>query len=132
MNAEDGRVVSNFIVQALKGEDITIYGDGTQTRSFCYVDDLIRGFMGLMESDYLLPMNIGNPGEFTMLELAEEVLKQVGGRSKLVFQELPQDDPKQRKPDITIAQRELGWEPSVELEAGLEKTIAYFRKDLGL
>lgn len=132
MNAEDGRVVSNFIVQALKGEDITIYGDGTQTRSFCYVDDLIRGFMGLMESDYSLPMNIGNPGEFTMLELAEEILKQVGGSSKLVFQELPQDDPKQRKPDITLARRELGWEPTVPLAEGLEKTIAFFRKDLGL
>ena len=132
MNAEDGRVVSNFIVQALKGEDITIYGDGTQTRSFCYVDDLIRGFMGLMESDYTLPMNIGNPGEFTMLELAEEVLKQVGGASKLIFQDLPQDDPKQRKPDISIAQSKLNWEPEVPLVEGLEKTIAYFRKDLGL
>ncbi|GHC53895.1 UDP-glucuronic acid decarboxylase family protein [Roseibacillus persicicus] len=132
MNAEDGRVVSNFIVQALKGEDITIYGDGTQTRSFCYVDDLIRGFMGLMESDYALPMNIGNPGEFTMLELAEEVLKQVGGSSKLVFQDLPQDDPKQRQPDITIAKRELSWEPQVPLAEGLEKTISYFRQDLGL
>lgn len=132
MNAEDGRVVSNFIVQALKGEDITIYGDGTQTRSFCYVDDLIRGFMDLMESDYSLPMNIGNPGEFTMLELAEEVLKQVGGNSKLVFQDLPQDDPKQRKPDITIAERELNWGPTVPLDAGLEKTIAFFRQDLGL
>ena len=132
MNAEDGRVVSNFIVQALKGEDITIYGDGTQTRSFCYVDDLIRGFMGLMESDYALPMNIGNPGEFTMLELAEEVLKQVGGSSKLVFKDLPQDDPKQRKPNIEIARRELGWEPAVPLAEGLEKTIAFFRKDLGL
>lgn len=132
MNAEDGRVVSNFIVQALKGEDITIYGDGTQTRSFCYVDDLIAGFLGLMESDYNLPMNIGNPGEFTMLELAEEVLKQVGGRSKLVFQDLPSDDPKQRQPDISIARQTLGWEPKVPLAEGLEKTIAYFRKDLGL
>ena len=132
MNAEDGRVVSNFIVQALRGEDITIYGDGTQTRSFCYVDDLIAGFMGLMESDYSLPMNIGNPGEFTMLELAEAVLKQVGGSSKLVFQDLPSDDPRQRKPDISIAQKELGWEPKVPLEEGLEKTIAYFRQDLGL
>ena len=111
MNAEDGRVVSNFIVQALKGEDITIYGDGTQTRSFCYVDDLIAGFMSLMESDYSLPMNIGNPGEFTMLELAEEVLKQVGGSSKLVFQDLPSDDPRQRKPDITLATEKLNWEP---------------------
>lgn len=132
MNAEDGRVVSNFIVQALKGEDITIYGDGTQTRSFCYVDDLIAGFLGLMESDYALPMNIGNPGEFTMLELAEEVLKQVGGSSKLVFQDLPSDDPKQRQPDISIARQTIGWEPKVPLAEGLEKTIAYFRKDLGL
>lgn len=132
MNAEDGRVVSNFIVQALKGEDITIYGDGTQTRSFCYVDDLIRGFMGLMESDYGQPMNIGNPGEFTMLELAEEVLRQVGGHSKLVFRDLPQDDPKQRQPDITIAKRELAWEPTVDLASGLAKTIAFFREDLGL
>lgn len=132
MNAEDGRVVSNFVVQALKGQDITIYGDGTQTRSFCYVDDLIRGFLGLMESDYSLPMNIGNPDEFTMLELAEEVLKQVGGTSKLVFHDLPQDDPQQRKPDISIAQSELGWKPTVPLAEGLEKTIAYFRKDLGL
>ena len=132
MNAEDGRVVSNFIVQALKGEDITIYGDGTQTRSFCYVDDLIQGFMGLMESDYALPMNIGNPCEFTMLELAEEVLKLVGGHSKLVFEDLPQDDPQQRKPDITIAQRELGWEPKVPLAEGLEKTIAFFKEDLGI
>lgn len=132
MNAEDGRVVSNFIVQALQGEDITIYGDGTQTRSFCYVDDLIRGFMDLMESDYALPMNIGNPGEFTMLELAEEVLKQVGGSSKMVFKELPQDDPKQRQPDITVAQRELGWEPTVPLSEGLAKTIAFFREELSL
>lgn len=132
MNAEDGRVVSNFIVQALKGEDITIYGDGTQTRSFCYVDDLIAGFLGLMESDYALPMNIGNPGEFTMLELAEEVLKQVGGSSKLVFQELPLDDPRQRKPDITLAREKLGWEPQVPLAEGLAKTITYFRQDLGM
>jgi len=132
MNSEDGRVVSNFIVQALRGEDITIYGDGTQTRSFCYVDDLIAGFMGLMESDYGLPMNIGNPGEFTMLELAEEVLKQVGGSSKLVFKDLPSDDPKQRKPDISLARKELGWEPQVSLAEGLAKTITYFRKDLGI
>ena len=132
MNSEDGRVVSNFIVQALRGEDITIYGDGTQTRSFCYVDDLIAGFMGLMESDYGFPMNIGNPGEFTMLELAEEVLKQVGGSSKLVFKDLPSDDPKQRKPDISLARKELGWEPQVSLAEGLAKTITYFRKDLGI
>ncbi|MBK1834496.1 UDP-glucuronic acid decarboxylase family protein [Roseibacillus ishigakijimensis] len=132
MNAEDGRVVSNFIVQALRGEDITIYGDGTQTRSFCYVDDLIRGFMALMESDYPLPVNIGNPCEFTMLELAEEVLKQVGGPSKLVFRELPSDDPRQRQPDISLAQSKLGWEPQVSLAEGLEKTIAYFRQELKL
>ena len=132
MNSEDGRVVSNFIVQALRGEDITIYGDGRQTRSFCYVDDLIAGFMGLMESDYGFPMNIGNPGEFTMLELAEEVLKQVGGSSKLVFKDLPSDDPKQRKPDISLARKELGWEPQVSLAEGLAKTITYFRKDLGI
>ncbi|MDP0490044.1 MAG: SDR family oxidoreductase [Verrucomicrobiota bacterium JB023] len=132
MNPEDGRVVSNFIVQALKGEDITIYGDGQQTRSFCFVSDLVEGFLRLMESDYTLPMNIGNPGEFTMLELAEEVLKQVGGPSKLSFQPLPSDDPQQRKPDITIAQRELGWEPKVPLAEGLGMTIEHFRKELGI
>ncbi|MEM9080877.1 MAG: UDP-glucuronic acid decarboxylase family protein [Verrucomicrobiota bacterium] len=132
MNPADGRVVSNFIVQALKGEDITIYGDGTQTRSFCYVSDLIEGFLQLMESDYVYPMNIGNPGEFTMLELAEEVLKQVGGKSKLVFQELPSDDPKQRKPDISLAEEKLGWEPKVPLAEGLEMTIAHFKEELGV
>jgi len=111
MNPDDGRVVSNFIVQALKGDDITIYGDGMQTRSFCYVDDLLSGMMGMMNSrdGFTGPVNIGNPKEFTMLELAEEVLKQVGGRSKLVHLALPQDDPKQRKPDISLAQSELGW-----------------------
>ena len=111
MNPDDGRVVSNFIVQALKGDDITIYGDGMQTRSFCYVDDLLSGMMGMMNSrdGFTGPVNIGNPKEFTMLELAEEVLKQVGGRSKLVHLALPEDDPKQRKPDISLAQSELGW-----------------------
>jgi len=128
MLPDDGRVVSNFIVQALKGEDITIYGDGTQTRSFCYVDDLIEGFVRLMNTeDVTGPINIGNPGEFTMLELAELVLKQVGGNSKLTFHPLPGDDPLQRQPNITLAKEKLGWEPSVSLEQGLEKTIDYFR-----
>jgi UDP-glucuronate decarboxylase len=132
MNRDDGRVVSNFIVQALKGDDITIYGDGTQTRSFCYVDDLLSGMMGMMNSrdGFTGPVNIGNPKEFTMLELAEEVLKQVGGRSKLVHLALPQDDPKQRKPDISLAQSELGWQPSIGLADGLVDTIAYFKKVL--
>ncbi|MGV3660606.1 MAG: UDP-glucuronic acid decarboxylase family protein [Prosthecobacter sp.] len=129
MLPNDGRVVSNFIVQALRGEDITIYGDGKQTRSFCYVDDLIAGFMKLMETDnFTGPVNIGNPGEFTMLELAEQVLKKVGSKSKLVFRALPSDDPKQRKPDITLAKTRLGWEPKVPLSDGLDKTIAYFAK----
>ena len=131
MNPDDGRVVSNFIVQALKGDDITIYGDGMQTRSFCYVDDLLSGMMGMMNSrdGFTGPVNIGNPKEFTMLELAEEVLKQVGGRSKLVHLALPQDDPKQRKPDISLAQSELGWQPSIGLADGLVDTIAYFKKN---
>ena len=131
MNPDDGRVVSNFIVQALKGDDITIYGDGMQTRSFCYVDDLLSGMMGMMNSrdGFTGPVNIGNPKEFTMLELAEEVLKQVGGRSKLVHLALPQDDPKQRKPDISLAQSELGWQPSIGLAEGLVDTIAYFKKN---
>ena len=128
MLPNDGRVVSNFIVQALKGEDLTIYGDGTQTRSFCYVDDLIDGFIRLMEKDGITgPVNIGNPGEFTMLELAELVLKKIGGKSKLTFLPLPGDDPKQRRPDITLARTELGWEPKVSLGDGLVPTIAYFR-----
>ena len=132
MNPDDGRVVSNFIVQALKGDDITIYGDGMQTRSFCYVDDLLSGMMGMMNSrdGFTGPVNIGNPKECTMLELAEEVLKQVGGRSKLVHLALPQDDPKQRKPDISLAQSELGWQPSIGLADGLVDTIAYFKKVL--
>jgi UDP-glucuronate decarboxylase len=132
MHPNDGRVVSNFIVQALRGEDLTIYGEGAQTRSFCYVDDLIEGFVRLMASpkDITGPINIGNPGEFTIRELAELVLKMVGGKSKLVMLPLPQDDPKQRKPDITLAQDKLGWTPKVNLEAGLEKTIHYFREFL--
>lgn len=128
MNPEDGRVVSNFIVQALRGEDITIYGDGTQTRSFCYVDDLLEGFIRLMNQEETTgPMNIGNPGEFTMLELAEKVLQKVGGKSKLTFLPLPGDDPKQRRPDISLAKKVLDWEPKVSLDEGLDKTIDYFR-----
>lgn len=128
MNQNDGRVVSNFIVQALKGKDITIYGDGKQTRSFCYVDDLIDGMYRLMNSRdaFTGPVNIGNPGEFTMLELAEKIIDLTGSKSKLVFQPLPQDDPLQRKPIIDMAKNELGWEPKVPLEEGLKKTIAYF------
>jgi UDP-glucuronate decarboxylase len=134
MHPNDGRVVSNFIVQALKGEDITIYGDGQQTRSFCYVDDMIEGFVRLMGSEpgFTGPVNMGNPGEFTMLELAEKVLKLVGGKSKLAFHPLPTDDPKQRQPDITLAKEKLGWEPRVALEDGLKETVAYFRKKLNV
>jgi UDP-glucuronate decarboxylase len=130
MHPQDGRVVSNFIVQALKGEDITIYGDGQQTRSFCYVDDLVDGMLRLMDSpvDFTGPVNIGNPGEFTMLELAEKVLLQVGGKSKLTYMPLPADDPKQRKPDIALAKSQLGWAPKVALDDGLKQTIAYFRE----
>jgi UDP-glucuronate decarboxylase len=129
MLPDDGRVVSNFIVQALRGEDLTIYGDGTQTRSFCFADDLIEGFIRLMNKDGITgPVNIGNPGEFTMLELAELILKKVGGKSNLTFQSLPGDDPKQRRPDISLAKKELDWEPSITLEQGLDPTIDYFRK----
>jgi len=129
MHPNDGRVVSNFIVQALQGKDITIYGDGLQTRSFCYVDDLVEGMIRLMDTgdDVTGPINIGNPGEFTMIELAEAVLKLAGSKSKLVRMPLPSDDPKQRKPDITKAKNILGWEPKVQLEDGLKETIAYFR-----
>jgi UDP-glucuronate decarboxylase len=130
MHPNDGRVVSNFIVQALRGEDITIYGDGLQTRSFCYVDDLVEGMIRLMDSgdDVTGPINIGNPGEFTMIQLAETVIRLVGSKSKLTRLPLPADDPKQRKPDITRAQNALGWTPKVQLEDGLKETIVYFRK----
>ena len=130
MNPEDGRVVSNFIVQALRGEDITIYGDGTQTRSFCYVDDLVEGMYRLMNSrdGFTGPVNIGNPGEFTMLELAELVIRLTGTSSKLVYKPLPSDDPTQRRPDISLAKKELDWEPTIPLEEGLKKTIAYFKE----
>jgi UDP-glucuronate decarboxylase len=130
MHPQDGRVVSNFIVQALRGEDITVYGDGSQTRAFCYVDDLIEGWVRLMNTgdDVTGPINIGNPMEIPVRELAERVIKQVGSKSKLVFRPLPVDDPLQRCPDITQAKKVLGWEPKVPLEVGLEKTIAYFDK----
>ncbi|QYM77981.1 SDR family oxidoreductase [Horticoccus luteus] len=128
MHPNDGRVVSNFIVQALRGEDLTIYGDGKQTRSFCFVDDLIEGFVRFMaQTETVGPMNLGNPGEFTMIELAELTLKLVGGQSKIVHRPLPSDDPKQRQPDITLAKKVLGWEPRVPLEEGLKRTIEYFR-----
>jgi len=133
MHPNDGRVVSNFIVQALKGEDITIYGDGKQTRSFCYVSDLIEGFVRLMAAPDTVtgPINLGNPHEITMLELAETVLKLTGSTSKLVHRPLPQDDPLQRCPDIGLAREKLGWEPTVALEDGLKETVAYFRRLLG-
>ena len=132
MHPNDGRVVSNFIVQALSGKPITIYGDGAQTRSFCYVDDLIDGLIGLMDAadDVIGPMNLGNPNEFTIKALAEKVVRLTGSKSKFVKKPLPGDDPKQRCPDIGLAKKKLGWKPKVELEAGLKKTIAYFKKHL--
>lgn len=132
MHPNDGRVVSNFIVQALRGEDITIYGDGSQTRSFCYVDDLIEGFVRMMASPKELtgPVNLGNPGEFTIRELAETVLKMVGSQSRLIMMPLPQDDPKQRQPDIGLAKSALNWEPRIDLETGLRKSIEYFKNKL--
>ncbi|MFT4103189.1 MAG: SDR family oxidoreductase [Burkholderiaceae bacterium] len=133
MHMNDGRVVSNFIVQALKGEDITLYGDGSQTRSFCYVDDLIDAMVRMMDTrdQFVGPVNIGNPGEFSMRELAQRVLELTGSASRLVTRPLPSDDPKQRRPDITLAQRELGgWAPTTSLDAGLRRTIAYFEQAL--
>jgi UDP-glucuronate decarboxylase len=130
MHPNDGRVVSNFIVQALQNKDITIYGDGSQTRSFCYVDDTVTGLIALMndtEPDFTGPVNLGNPGEFTMLELAEKIRSLTGSTSKIIFQPLPQDDPTRRKPDITLAKSMLNWMPRVALEEGLRKTIAYFK-----
>lgn len=129
MNPQDGRVVSNFINQALRGEDLTVYGDGTQTRSFCYVDDLVEGFIRLMAAPDSInfPINMGNPDEFTMLDLAEKVLALTGSSSKLIMSALPQDDPKQRKPDITLAKKTLGWEPKILLDEGIKKTISYYR-----
>jgi UDP-glucuronate decarboxylase len=130
MHPNDGRVVSNFIMQALRDEPITIYGDGKQTRSFCYVDDLIAGFLKLMDSpdDVTGPINLGNPGEFTMVELAETVIKMTDSKSQLIFKPLPSDDPKQRRPDITMAKAKLDWEPKIPLEEGLKHTIKYFKQ----
>ncbi|MEL0644035.1 UDP-glucuronic acid decarboxylase family protein [Olleya sp. Ti.3.14] len=133
MNPSDGRVVSNFIMQALQGQDITIFGDGLQTRSFQYVDDLVEGMIRMMNSgpDFLGPVNLGNPNEFTMLELAETIIRLTNSKSKLIFMPLPQDDPKQRQPDISLAKAKLnGWEPNIQLEDGLTKTIAYFKTQL--
>jgi UDP-glucuronate decarboxylase len=134
MHPNDGRVISNFIVQAIKGEDITIYGDGRQTRSFCYVDDLIEGFVRMMNSEqgFTGPVNMGNPSEFTMLELADKVLSLIGGKSKLTFCSLPTDDPKQRQPDISLAKQKLDWKPKISLEDGLKETINYFKKMMDL
>jgi len=128
MHPNDGRVVSNFIMQALRNDPITIYGDGSQTRSFCYVDDLIEAFVRLMDSpdDFTGPVNTGNPNEFTIKELAEKVIELTGSKSELVYKPLPSDDPTQRRPDITLAKEKLGWEPRVQLEEGLKKTIPYF------
>jgi len=130
MHPEDGRVVSNFIMQALKNQDITIYGDGTQTRSFCYVSDLVDGMIKMIASrdEFTGPVNLGNPNEFTILELAEKVIKLSGSKSKIAFRPLPQDDPRQRKPNISLANKELGWSPNIQLDEGLLKTIEYFRK----
>jgi len=128
MAVDDGRVVSNFILQALMGEPITIYGDGSQSRSFCFVDDLISGLISLFESDLTGPVNIGNPNEFTMLELANVIIELSGSKSKIVFHPLPSDDPKQRQPDISMATRELNWEPQIQLREGLLKTMDYFKK----
>ena len=130
MHPQDGRVVSNFIMQALKNNDITVYGDGSQTRSFCYVDDLILGMIKLMESDCSItgPINIGNPVEFSILELANKVINLTESNSKIIFEDLPLDDPLQRKPDISLAKNTLGWSPKIQLNEGLKKTINYFKK----
>jgi len=131
MLADDGRVVSNFIVQALKGDDITVYGDGSQTRSFCYVDDLVDGLVRMMENEVFIgPVNLGNPQEFTILELAKKIIAMTGSRSKIVLKPLPSDDPTQRQPDITLAKQKLGWQPKVDVDEGFKATIDYFRKEL--
>ncbi|EAC1313909.1 SDR family oxidoreductase [Campylobacter coli] len=132
MDPNDGRVVSNFICQALSGKDITIYGDGSQTRSFCYVDDLIEIIIRVMNSskDFQGPINTGNPGEFTIKELAQKVIEKIGSKSKIIYKDLPLDDPTQRRPDITLAKSKFGWEPKINLDEGLEKTIEYFKKNI--
>ena len=130
MHPNDGRVISNFVVRALAGDDITVYGDGSQTRSFCYVDDMIEGLIGIMakSKEFTGPVNLGNPGEYTILELAEVITRLTASSSKIIFEPLPQDDPLRRKPDISLAERELDWRPTVDLERGLKKTIDYFRR----
>jgi nucleoside-diphosphate-sugar epimerase len=130
MRPDDGRAVSNFVVQALQGKALTVYGDGSQTRSFCFVDDEVRGILALLRSDYVGPVNIGNPVEYTILELAKTVLEVTGSSAEIVFEPLPVDDPTQRKPDITLARTVLGWEPTIGLREGLERTVAYFRERL--
>ncbi len=133
MRPEDGRVVSNFLVQALRGEPLTVYGDGSQTRSFCYVDDQVRGYAALLDTPgFTGPVNIGNPNEFTMLELAEQVVAVTGSSSEIVYEDLPVDDPTQRRPDISLARERLDWKPTIELREGLERTAAHFRERLGL
>jgi len=133
MHPNDGRVVSNFIVQALKGAPITLYGTGSQSRSFCYVDDLVTGMIAMMDQDELIgPVNLGNPGEFTILELANLVKELTGSKSEIVFKPLPQDDPVRRCPDITLAKAKLGWEPMIALRDGLVRTIEYFRSHAGV
>jgi UDP-glucuronate decarboxylase len=133
MHPNDGRVISNFIMQALRNEPITIFGDGLQTRSFCYVDDMVEGIMRMMNGpdDFVGPVNLGNPGEYSMLELAENIIRLTGSKSRLEFQPSPMDDPKRRQPDISLAKEKLGWEPVVRLQEGLERTISYFREILG-
>ena len=128
MRPLDGRVVSNFIVQALAGKPLTVYGDGTQTRSFCYVDDEVRGLLALLDSDYVGPVNIGNPDEFTVLDLAEIVLEVTGSSSEIVFEPLPVDDPTQRRPDITLAREVLGWQPTVDVRTGVTRTVEWFAR----
>ncbi len=130
MRLDDGRALPTFLSQALRGEDVTVYGDGSQTRSFCYVDDLVEGIYRLLLSDYSRPVNIGNPSEITLLQFAEEVLKLTGSKSKIVFEPLPQDDPKQRQPNITKAQNILGWEPKIDRHEGLKRTLAYFKEHI--
>lgn len=134
MRPDDGRVVSNFICQAISGKDLTLFGEGTQTRSFCYVDDLVAGIIAMMENEknFIGPVNLGNPGEFTVAELAERVLRLTGSKSKIIRQPLPLDDPKMRRPDISLAKEKLGWEPKIVLEDGLKKTIPYFKEELGI
>ena len=128
MRLNDGRVLPAFIGQAIRGEDLTVFGDGSQTRSFCYVDDLVEGIYRLLFSDYVYPVNVGNPEEITIKQFGEEIIRLTGTTQKIIYKELPQDDPKQRKPDITRAQKILGWDPTIQLHQGLTSTVAYFKK----